>query len=218
MTPTSPDYSGTPQPSPPKEATPNPHAALSWTACYDDGCNTHIGEKQGAGWYPKKPRRPRRSHTEIYDWEHCVNDQCRRGNHWGKKLEAGYYPRKSGEKAPLSEYDQQCRLRQQEAVRTRKEKEEGEKEETATEPDVDELQRGITGLHQIIEGLHEVVNFKSITIANLEQMLRDQRQALAIAAQEMERMRKRAHAAERNEREQKRRMKAIARDLDRLAK
>src|SRR5712691_4601541 len=60
ITPTRPDYSGTPPPpSPPKSATPNPHAALSWTACYDDGCNTHLGEKQGAGWYPKKLRKPR---------------------------------------------------------------------------------------------------------------------------------------------------------------
>jgi Zinc knuckle len=33
------------------------HAWISWTACYDDGCLIHQGEKDGSGWYPKKPRK-----------------------------------------------------------------------------------------------------------------------------------------------------------------
>ena len=32
------------------------HEALSWTACYDDSCQIHQGDKDGSGWYPKKPR------------------------------------------------------------------------------------------------------------------------------------------------------------------
>lgn len=32
------------------------HKSLSWTACYDDSCLTHRSDKDGAGWYPKKPR------------------------------------------------------------------------------------------------------------------------------------------------------------------
>lgn len=33
------------------------HGALSWTACYDDDCTIHLGAKDGAGWFPKRPRR-----------------------------------------------------------------------------------------------------------------------------------------------------------------
>ena len=34
--------------------TPTPHAQLSWTACTDDRCRTHLSDKEGTGWYPKK--------------------------------------------------------------------------------------------------------------------------------------------------------------------
>src|SRR5437762_13678771 len=33
------------------------HGTLSWTACYDDRCTVHKSEKDGAGWYPTKPRK-----------------------------------------------------------------------------------------------------------------------------------------------------------------
>lgn len=36
------------------------HACLSWTACYEDDCQIHISEKEGSGWYPKRPRKPKR--------------------------------------------------------------------------------------------------------------------------------------------------------------
>jgi hypothetical protein len=32
------------------------HASLSWTACYDDSCPTHKGDKEGAEWFPKGVR------------------------------------------------------------------------------------------------------------------------------------------------------------------
>lgn len=32
------------------------HNSLTWTACYDDSCRTHLSDKQGSGWFPSKPR------------------------------------------------------------------------------------------------------------------------------------------------------------------
>lgn len=32
------------------------HACLSWTACYNDNCLVHRSEKDGSGWYPKRPK------------------------------------------------------------------------------------------------------------------------------------------------------------------
>jgi hypothetical protein len=32
------------------------HACLSWTACYNDHCMVHRSDKDGSGWFPKKPR------------------------------------------------------------------------------------------------------------------------------------------------------------------
>ncbi len=32
------------------------HATLSWTACYDDSCWTHLEDKEGANWFPRKPK------------------------------------------------------------------------------------------------------------------------------------------------------------------
>ena len=31
------------------------HGLLNWTFCYDDSCIIHRSEKDGSGWYPKKP-------------------------------------------------------------------------------------------------------------------------------------------------------------------
>jgi len=41
----------------------NEHASMSWTACYDDDCYVHQSEKEGANWFPQRPRtrRSRRS-------------------------------------------------------------------------------------------------------------------------------------------------------------
>lgn len=32
------------------------HADYSWTVCYDDDCRIHLSEKEGSGWFPRKPR------------------------------------------------------------------------------------------------------------------------------------------------------------------
>ena len=34
-----------------------PHGTLSWTACYNDNCPVHESEKDGAGWYPRQPKK-----------------------------------------------------------------------------------------------------------------------------------------------------------------
>src|ERR1700709_2022855 len=33
------------------------HASMSWTACYDDKCKIHLGEKEGTGYYPRERHR-----------------------------------------------------------------------------------------------------------------------------------------------------------------
>jgi hypothetical protein len=32
------------------------HATLSWTSCYDNLCWTHLEDKEGANWFPRKPK------------------------------------------------------------------------------------------------------------------------------------------------------------------
>jgi hypothetical protein len=41
------------------DATPtsDDHAMMSWTACYDDECYTHMSDKQGSGWFPTRKSR-----------------------------------------------------------------------------------------------------------------------------------------------------------------
>jgi len=53
VTPTSPSYSGFPK----REVA---HASMNWTDCTDDGCQIHLSEKQGSGWYPQFTRRSRK--------------------------------------------------------------------------------------------------------------------------------------------------------------
>jgi len=61
-TPTSPAYSGSPR----REV---PHASMNWTECTDDGCQIHLSEKQGSGWYPQFTRRSRKpSVAHDHDW------------------------------------------------------------------------------------------------------------------------------------------------------
>ena len=35
------------------------HAATTWTQCYNDYCWIHQSDKDGSGWYPRKPRKQR---------------------------------------------------------------------------------------------------------------------------------------------------------------
>jgi len=61
-TPTSPAYSGSPK----REVA---HPAMNWTSATDDGCQIHLSEKQGSGWYPQFTRRSRKpSVAHDHDW------------------------------------------------------------------------------------------------------------------------------------------------------
>jgi len=61
-TPTSPAYSGSPK----REVA---HASMNCTDCTDDGCQIHLGEKQGSGRYPQFTRRSRKPSVPHYhDW------------------------------------------------------------------------------------------------------------------------------------------------------
>jgi len=42
---------------------------MNWTDCTDDGCQIHLEEKQGSGWYPQFIRRSRKpSVAHDHDW------------------------------------------------------------------------------------------------------------------------------------------------------
>ena len=47
------------------------HTQLSWTGCYDDNYLTHISEKDGAGWYPQKPK-SRQKQLNTTSHEECI--------------------------------------------------------------------------------------------------------------------------------------------------
>ena len=53
--------------------TETPHAAMSWTACFDDGCLVHLSDKQGA-YFPRQTtrRQPNRKGKKL---------------HWGQPVE-----------------------------------------------------------------------------------------------------------------------------------
>lgn len=38
-------------------STSDDHEMMSWTACYDDECFTHMADKQGSGWFPTRKSR-----------------------------------------------------------------------------------------------------------------------------------------------------------------
>ena len=61
------------------------HATLSWTSCYDNDCYIHLSDKQGLGWFSKRPREKQLNETgqqEGYNYNRpikkpflqCVNE------------------------------------------------------------------------------------------------------------------------------------------------
>ncbi len=48
-----------------KEDQKNKHQALSWTACYENNCHTHLSDKEGSEWY-SKPSRKNRSYAATH--------------------------------------------------------------------------------------------------------------------------------------------------------
>jgi len=49
------------------EPSTTPHAAMHWSACFEDRCDVHLRDKEGANWWPKQPRRnqPRRAAKTV---------------------------------------------------------------------------------------------------------------------------------------------------------
>jgi len=52
----------------PAEAPTTPHAAMHWSACFNDRCDVHLRDTEGANWFPKQPRRnqPRRQAKKVH--------------------------------------------------------------------------------------------------------------------------------------------------------
>jgi len=130
---------------------------LSWTACYDDGCQVHYKDKEASGWFPqdrsrsmpsvpvshRNKKQQRKRHGQSVTWYECYDDKC--FVHVQEKIKAGYYPQENGDKKPLSKWHRRHPEPEQRrkfgAVRTRQE--EGSEK---TQPDVGALQRQIQEL------------------------------------------------------------------------
>lgn len=80
----------------------NTHENLSWTACYDDECQTHLSEKTGSGWFPKKSskrsKRSKKRSVTPYSKEEAerrnytesgpgYEEMIRRLNEWTEELD-----------------------------------------------------------------------------------------------------------------------------------
>ena len=73
------------------------HGSLSWTACYDDGCQIHLSGKEGSGWFPKqvsKRRRKNRRSLTPYPGERIATEQdtayedmIERTNEWTRNMD-----------------------------------------------------------------------------------------------------------------------------------
>jgi len=138
-----------------KERARKEHDVLSWTACYDDGCQVQYRDKEAWEWFPqdrcpsvpsvpvshRNKKQHRKRHGQSVTWHECYDDKC--FVHVQEKIKAGYYPRENGEKKPLSKWHRRHPEPEQgrkfSAVRTRLVREESKK----TLPDVGALQRQI---------------------------------------------------------------------------
>lgn len=76
------------------------HAAMSFTACTDDNCPIHLGEKEGSNYFPFDKRNvmeesepadcPLKLHG-LYQWEYCYEDSCE--EHEDDKRDHGWFPK-----------------------------------------------------------------------------------------------------------------------------
>jgi len=125
---------------------------LSWTACYDDGCQVRYSDKEASGWFPQARSRSvpsvplshwnnkqqRKRHVQSVTWYECDDNKC--FVHVQGKIKAGYYPQENRERKRLSKWYRRHPEPEQRrkfgAVRTRQEREGSE----TTQPDVGALQ------------------------------------------------------------------------------
>jgi len=118
----------------------------------------------GEDWDPRQqPRQPRarRAHGELTSWEHCFNDNCK--EHRWEKVDAGYYPRRVGEKGELSKNDRKEQKKRR-AVRTGLEGEGSEK----TIPDVEALEAQISDLRSQLERAAQIIVAKDNDLERLD--------------------------------------------------
>jgi len=73
-TPTSPEYSVALK----REVA---HASMNWTDCTDDGCQIHLDEKQGSGWYPQFTRGSRKP-SVAHDHDRRQEMEANPGEDW----------------------------------------------------------------------------------------------------------------------------------------
>ena len=73
-----------------KEQTRKEHDVLSWTACYDDGCQVHYRDKEASGWFPQNQSRSmpsvpvshwnkkqqKKRNGQNVTWYECYDDKC----------------------------------------------------------------------------------------------------------------------------------------------
>ncbi|RPA95472.1 hypothetical protein L873DRAFT_1313025 [Choiromyces venosus 120613-1] len=71
---------------------PSPHAEMSWTVCYNDDCEIHLHDKQGAGWFPMKKQKkgPRNRKGQGVKKDLDVDDPETRP--WGDSGDGGGCP------------------------------------------------------------------------------------------------------------------------------
>jgi len=56
------------------------HKKLHWSFCYKDSCQTHLSSKMGSGWFPSKPRKPRKEFN-MMSIQPLLQQQRDDGNH-----------------------------------------------------------------------------------------------------------------------------------------
>ena len=161
---------------------------MEWETSYD--------EEPGSDWHTPPPppaaRKERRPHKELVKWQHCFRDNC--SVHRWEKADAGYYPRIVGDDGALSERDQTNRKRRM-TVRTRLEREEGEK----TSSDVEHLEKEILGLREQLSRIAENVVAKDQQLGKLDADYPALRQTERHVAEELARE-QRAHNEMKEER------------------
>jgi hypothetical protein len=229
-----------------QEATRNAeHASLNWTACYNDFCRVHIGEKDGAGWYPREPAKyessvdretpyatqpsappspppptPRRP-KKVYNirQEKTAWEHCFRNNcveHRDDKIKAGYYPKKFGIRQSLNEKDAMVR-KARKTVRTRLGREGSENSEK-TIPDPEQLQRQISELLAERDQLRETIAIQDETIEAQQATIAHQQRSLEIGNLTLEMARKETVTAQKITRRVQRDARHFGRQLLELGK
>jgi len=207
---------------------------LSWTACYDHGCQVHYRDKEASGWFPqdrsrsvpsvlvshRNKKQQRKRHGQSVTWYECYDDKC--FVHVQEKIKAGYYPQENGERKALSKWHRRHPEPEQGrkfgAVRTRQEREGSEK----TQPDVGALQRQIQELldekQQTLEKdektRQELANYQT-TIGRMREELQGLRRTVAGSGFSIARLRNEMDAKKRANEELEHRNHSLRKELRR---